>query len=526
MSVHAIDLSFTWPDGSRVLRDVGLDLHPGLHAVIGDNGAGKSTLLRILAADLAPASGHVRTTGSVRFVPQSPHHGGDVATALGIAPALRAIDAVEQGSVDPDHFDAIGDAWDIGDRAAATLDRLGLGRLGLDRPTRRLSGGEHTLLAVAAAFLARPDTVLLDEPTNNLDERARSLLFAALRDFRGTILLASHDTELLRMADDIAELHDGSLRWFGGLDVYEEAIAAEQDAAERAVRDAKADVHRQRRERADNQEKLAHRAAVGKKAYREKRVPRVVMRQRRSSAQVSSAKLRATHDHRLAEASSELSAAEDRLRDEPSVRIDLPLTRVPAKRGVVSTEDLVLAHVHAEVSLDVTGPERIVVTGANGSGKSTLLRTIAGLEDPAAGSAKTHVPARFLPQHHDLLDPGLDIVDNVRTHAPQATPQHIRGRLARFGFPGDRALLTASALSGGERLRATLACLLLTEPAPQLLILDEPTNNLDRRAVDALLAALRGYQGALIVASHDPQFRGRLSPTRELHLGETEGVVV
>jgi ATPase subunit of ABC transporter with duplicated ATPase domains len=172
----------------------------------------------------------------------------------------------------------------------------------------------------------------------------------------------------------------------------------------------------------------------------------------------------------------------------------------------------------ARAELIVCGPERIALTGPNGAGKSTLLRTITGEIAPVSGEVKLAVPVRYLPQRLNILDPELTVVQNVARAAPKATVNQIRARLARFLFRGRRADQLAGTLSGGELFRATLATLLLAEPPPQLLLLDEPTNSLDMASVRQLSGALRSYQGAMIVASHDVPFLRDLGITRWLRL--------
>ncbi|UGQ13098.1 ATP-binding cassette domain-containing protein [Yinghuangia sp. ASG 101] len=519
-SVVCTDLDFSWPDGGALFRGLQLAVGPGRTGLVGLNGAGKSTLLRLMAGELAPARGSVSVHGRLGYLPQNLTLDTEarVDDVLGIAAKRAALHAIEAGSVDEAHFAAVGDDWDVEERASATLARLGLGRLELDRTTGRLSGGECVLLALAGQLMRQPDVLLLDEPTNNLDLVARELLYDAVESWRGALIVVSHDRELLDLVDQIADLRDGGVRWFGGtFTEYERALEVEQDAAERMVRVAESDVRRQKRELADAQVKLARRVRYGQKMWDNKREPKVVMSARKRQAQVTAGKHRTVHTERLAGARERLTEAERAVRDDDAIRVDLPLTAVPAGRVVVSLPGVRLRH-GPRVKLDVRGPERIALVGRNGSGKTTLLRTVAGLAAPEGGEVKREVPLRYLPQRLDLLFDELTIAENVGRFAPGATDNEIRARLARFLFKGRKADQRADTLSGGERFRATLAALLLAEPPPQLLMLDEPTNNLDLSGVRQLTEALESYQGAVIVASHDVPFLRDIDATRWLRL--------
>jgi len=516
-------LDFAWPDGTPVLTGVSLAIGPGRTGLIGVNGSGKSTLLRLIAGELTPARGSVAVAGELGYVPQDVTltAGLRVDEALGVAPVLAALRAIEAGDPSEENFALVGTGWDAEERTRAALARLGLEHVPLDRRVGELSGGESMLLCLAAQFLRRPAVLLLDEPTNNLDRAARDRLLDAVRSWAGTLVLASHDRELLELAGQIGELRGGELRWYGGsLSGYEATVAAEQEAAERTVRAAESDVRRQKRELAETRIKLDRRVRYGQKMYDTKREPRAVMRIRKRQAQVSAAKLRGTQLDRLDDAAKRLAAAEEAVRDDSEIRIDMPETAVPAGRTVLTLSGVRLRY-GARAELTVRGPERIAVTGRNGAGKTTLLRTIAGEIPPAAGEARVAVPVRYLPQRPGLLDPELTVVQNVARAAPAATSNQIRARLARFLFRGRRADQLVRTLSGGELFRATLATLLLAEPAPQLLLLDEPTNNLDMASVRQLTGALAAYPGALMVASHDVAFlRGKTGPVKVLGQGD------
>lgn len=526
LSLTCTSLSFAWPDGTPVFDDLQIAFGPGRTGLVGVNGSGKSTLLKLIAGELTPSDGTVRVAGEVGYLPQNVtlDTGLRVDEALGIAATRAALHAIEAGDVAEEHFATVGDDWDVEERALATLGQLGLGHVDLDRTIGEVSGGESVLLRLAALLLRRPDALLLDEPTNNLDLYARRRLYDAVSSWSGVMVVVSHDRELLELVDQIADLRSGEVAWYGGnYSVYEEALTTEQDAAERMVRVAEADLKKQKRELVDAQVKLARRKRYGQKMWDSKREPKIVMGARKRAAQESAGKHRIMHEEKLAEAKERLDEAVEAVRDDDEIRVDLPYTAVPPGRTVLTLLDLELRYgSRVRGGLDLRGPERIALIGRNGAGKTTLLRTIAGELEPVSGESKAHVPLRFLPQRLDVLDDELTVAENVARFAPDATNNRVRARLARFLFRGARADQPAATLSGGERFRAALAALMLAEPAPQLLMLDEPTNNLDMASVRQLTTALESYEGALIVASHDLPFLESIGITRWLLMEEGE----
>ncbi|CDR16777.1 ABC-F family ATP-binding cassette domain-containing protein [Streptomyces iranensis] len=524
-SVTCSAVSFQWADGTSVFDGLSLGIGRGRTGLVGTNGSGKSTLLRLIAGRLRPTEGSVTVGGSLAYLPQNITLDTTlrVDQALGIAERRAALRAIEAGDVDEAHFETVGDDWDVEERALATLGSLGLGSVGLDRTVGHLSGGETVLLRLAALLLERPDVLLLDEPTNNLDLFARRRLYDAVDSWRsGVLVVVSHDRELLERVDRIAELRSGSVTWYGGgWSAYQEALATQQEAAARTLRAAEADVRRQKRELEETHIKVARRQRHSKKMDIERRAPRIVAGARKRAAQESAGKLRDLHEDRLHEARERREEAADAVRADAEIRVSLPHTAVPAGRTVLGLSELRLQYgALRDATLHVHGPERIALVGRNGAGKTTLLRTLTGELAPLSGEARTYVPLRFLPQRLDVLDDGLSVAANVVSRAPGVTDNHIRAQLARFLFKGARAEQQAGTLSGGERFRAALAATMLAAPAPQLLMLDEPTNNLDLASVRQLTSALDSYQGALVVASHDLPFLESIGITRWLLVGE------
>ncbi len=527
--MHALSfhhLSFSWPDGRPVFSELTFATPTGLSGVVGRNGIGKSTLLRLATGALTPTAGTVQRPPSLAYVPQGVtlDTASTVADVLRIGPTLRAIRAIESGSTERDLYELVGDDWLIEERALAVLGSFGLGHLELDREVGHVSGGEATLLAVGAALLEKPECLLLDEPTNNLDSGARENLVEALVQRRGTTVVVTHDRAVLRHVTHIGELREREdrtteVRWFGGaLDEFEAALAAERDNAAQVLTTAKAAADRQARELTAHAEAAGRRARVGEKARAERKVVGMAANAKRNQAEATFARTRQIHEARLAAARDALAEAKAAIPRDRSIRVALPGTAVPRRRRVAELSALETRS-GARLTALIQGPERIHLAGPNGSGKTTLLETLLGLITPVSGSVTTYVPVGYLPQRLDVLDGTLSVVDNVLARAPGVTPHEARRLLGQFQFRGTAADAVASTLSGGERFRASLACVLLAKPEPQLLVLDEPTNNLDFESQAQLVQALEHYEGALLVVSHDEAFVEAVGPTRRWVLG-------
>lgn len=526
--VRVSQLRFAWPDGTPVFEDLSFTLGAQRTGLVAPNGAGKSTLMRLLAGQLAPASGRVEIAGNLAYLPQQLTLSGAlrVAEVLGVADRLDALAAIASGRLEQTLFDTVGDDWDLEERTRATLVRLGLDHIALDRRLGSLSGGEVMAVGLAAQWLKRPDVLLLDEPSNHLDGDARHRLYRLVDDWDGCLLVASHDRSLLERMDQIAELDRSALRLYGGgFAFYEDATRVETEAAEQEVRGLRQALKREQRERQQARERTERRAGNAARNLSSAGLSRIVAGNRKRAAQVSAARSDDVHSARVVDAQQRLVEARRGLRDTPELRLELPATEVPPSRLLLRGQGLQVVRdgralfASDGVDLQIRGPERIALGGANGAGKTTLLQLIAGDLSPHAGSVQRG-PGRIamLSQRLDALDPHESVAGNFARCTPEL-PDAERGHLlARWLFRADDMHLPVSALSGGERLRASLACVLHATPAPQLLVLDEPTNNLDLDAVRELESALRAYRGALVVVSHDDAFVDHLSPTRRLML--------
>jgi ATPase subunit of ABC transporter with duplicated ATPase domains len=515
-------IALTTPDGRTLFDGLTLALGRERTGLVGRNGCGKSTLLHLIAGGIEPASGSVQRAGSIGMLAQLADERQSVSQALGIECVLARLRRLEQGDGSLD--DAAQADWTLETRLQAALLETGLPALPLDRPIASLSGGERTRVALARLLIEAPDLLLLDEPTNNLDADGRQAVAQLLERWQGGVIVASHDRALLERVDRIVELTPIGVTLFGGAwtafaeqrDAIRARVEADLGRASDALRSTERALQKAK-------EKKARRDKAGR-AWRAKGVEdKMFMDREKERAENSGARDSHLADRQIGDRSEALEQARARVEILTPLAIELPKTDLPGSRELVTFREVAMAFdgraLFGPLSFAVRGPERIAIRGANGSGKSTLLRLIIGELTPSAGTI--HRPTdrvAVLDQHVGLLDPATSILDNLRRLNPDLSDNDAHAALARFAFRNKAALQIAATLSGGERLRAGLACVFARPEPPLLLLLDEPTNHLDLAAIEELENALKDFDGALIAVSHDQTFSQAIGIEREIAL--------
>ena len=580
MSFHiTLDhISYAHPSEPPLFVNLSAVFSAPLTGLIGDNGCGKTTLMRLIFGDLTPDSGSLAVPERMAYLPQDLGLDREqtLAELCGISEILWALQAVESGEYSPELYDTIGDNWDVEERTLTALATYGFTpgtqvdrdnpdtvRALFARQMHSFSGGEAVIAALASLMVSDPEFILLDEPTNNLDSAAKAQLFTALEALPCPALIISHDRDLLERMHVIAELHAdrqglAHLRLFeGNYSTYRQALDTEQQAAQRRVSEAKNRVRSAHREWVHAQEIISKNMA---QVWKDDQ-PDTILALAKDASRQAAAKLRVLRVGKQEQAQEEYQNAQNEVRVQEKIYAELSQQPLPAGRKVLELSRVDSRCVDSRVSretfaiqqptkvdslhispagadsesqqgtpaerpehLILSGPEHLRITGANGSGKTTLLEAIAHAGDPEYRSpvepayrVEYCIEGAYIPQRI-TLDPELTLLQSVQRANPGVSEQHLRDQLARLLFRRESVHHKTSELSGGERFRAAVAQVLLADPVPQLLMLDEPTNNLDISSVDWLGQALEAYTGALIVVSHDEDFCRRIRIDRTLAL--------
>lgn len=521
--ISLANLSASLPDGTTLFSDLNLNFGPERVGLVGRNGVGKSTLLRMISGDQRPSSGGVQRHGTTarlrQTIMQSPTD--TIVDLFGVRPQINVLAKAEGGTATLAELE---DAdWSLPSRIGAALSRCDLDA---DPGTAlaQLSGGQRTRAALAAAIFANPDVLLMDEPSNNLDSEGRKALIELIRSWRGGMVVASHDRAILDEMDAIVELSPrGAKRYGGSFAHFQEQKRIEIAAAQHALADAQKHLSDAQAAAQTAQERKAHKDSRARRSRGDGGQPKMSLDARKEKSEGSDRALSKQSDAQLTAASAKVAETKAHIEVINGFRMDITPTGLPNDKRLLSIDGVTAGYacgtpVIENLSLDIVGPERIQIRGHNGSGKSTLIKLILGKLVPRSGHIERFVDAAFLDQHQTAFDREESLLEIFQERMPGTTKHTAYATLARFGFRADAVLQEAKTLSGGERLRAALACALGADPVPPLLILDEPTNHLDLDGIEALERALSSYDGALIVISHDEAFIQAVAPDRNIDL--------
>ena len=502
--------------GSRLLmEDVAFRVGPGDRVgLVGRNGAGKTTLTKILSGDGQPAAGTITRTGQIGYLPQDPRTGDlevlgrdRILSARGLDEVIRGMRATEEamGQTEGEgrekamrrysrleaEFTSRG-GYAAESEAASIASSLGLPDRVLGQPLNTLSGGQRRRIELARILFSDAQTLLLDEPTNHLDADSVVWLREHLKTYNGGLMVISHDVALIETVVNKVFYLDANRQV---LDVYN--MGWKNYLAQR-----EADERRRHRERANTEKKAAALMAQADKM-------------RAKATKAVAAQNMARRAERM------LAGLEGERRSDKVAKLRFP-TPAPCGKTPLMAEGLSRSYgsleIFTDVDLAIDRGSRVVVLGLNGAGKTTLLRLLAGIDEPDTGEIQPGhgLKLGYYAQEHETLDVSRSVLQNMKSAAPDLDETETRKVLGSFLFSGDDVDKPAGVLSGGEKTRLALAILVVS--AANVLLLDEPTNNLDPASREEVLAALRSYEGAVVLVSHDEGAVAALEPERVLLL--------
>nr|WP_067057745.1 ABC-F family ATP-binding cassette domain-containing protein [Mucilaginibacter sp. L294] len=523
------DITYIHPN--RELLFAGLNLIINKHdkiALIGNNGTGKSTLLKLLAGELQPSEGIVKTTSVPYYIPQlfGQFNHLSVAQALQVANKLQALQQILNGNITDENMTALDNDWAIEERCTGALAQWKLDGVALSQSMATLSGGQKTKVFLAGIAIHQPDVVLLDEPSNHLDAESRGLLYHYITGTKNTLVVVSHDRVLLNRLNTVFELSKRGITVYGGnYDFYAEQKVIESDAfnhdlksKEKALRKAK----ETEREAIERQQKLD---ARGKKKQEKAGVPTIMMNTLRNNAEKSTSRIKGVHTEKTGAIARELTDLRKEIPDADKMKMDFDNSSLHKGKILVTARDVNFGYDgnslwKNNLGFQITSGERISIKGQNGSGKTTLIKIMLGKLQPTTGIIdRTIVKAIYIDQDYSLIDNNLTVYEQAQHFNSGALQEHdIKIRLNRFLFTKDYWDKPCRALSGGEKMRLMLCSLSISNQSPDVIILDEPTNNLDIQNIEILTSAINEYRGTLLVISHDIYFLKQINAEREIEL--------
>ena len=523
------NIGYTHPNGDSLLDNISLSINrQDKVALVGNNGVGKSTLLHIMSGNLLPNTGTVKADASPYYVPQifGQFNEYTVAQALRIEGKLQALKEILSGNVSEENMNVLDDDWGIEERCNEALALWGLNGISLSQHMSTLSGGQKTKVFLSGITIHQPQTVLLDEPSNHLDAASREILYHYIRTTNNTLVIVSHDRTLLNLLNNICELTSKGITQYGGnYDFYLEQKAIEANALnedlkskEKALRKAR-EVERQTIERSQKLD------ARGKKKQEKAGLPTIAMNTLRNNAEKSTSRIKDVHTEKVTGLSEELNKLRKELPDKDKMKIGFDDSTLHKGKILISAKDINYTYNTAmlwkqPLSFRIISGQRLAIKGINGSGKTTLVRILLGELRPLSGNIqRADNKAIYIDQDYSLIDNSITVYEQAQQFNTGNLEEHlVKSRLTHFLFTKADWDKPCSALSGGEKMRLILCCLTLQNQSPDIIILDEPTNNLDIQNIEILTTAINQYNGTLITISHDAYFLKQTNIQEEIQL--------
>lgn len=524
------DITYLHPNRDLLFADLNviINKHDKI-ALIGNNGVGKSSLLNIIAGNLVLSKGLVKTDSKPYYVPQIFGQFNDytVAQALQIEDKLQALKEILNGQVTEENLALLNDDWAIEERCKSAFAHWKLDEVSLSQKMESLSGGQKTKVFLAGIRIHQPEIILLDEPSNHLDTLSRKILYNDIVTSRKTLVVVSHDRTLLNLLNVVFELDKRGIAIYGGnYDFYAAQKALEGEALTQTLKNKEKMFRKAKeteKEAVERQQKLD---ARGKKKQEKAGVPTIFMNTLRNNAEKSTSRMKDVHAEKTTAISEELTQLRKELPAIDKMKMDFDSSALHKGKILIEAKNLNFGY-HDQLlwkealSFQIKSGERLAITGGNGSGKTTLIKMILGQFEPQSGSIeRADVQSIYMDQDYSLIDPALQVYEQAQQFNSGALQEHeIKIRLNRFLFTKEDWDKPCKALSGGEKMRLMLCALTISNQAPDMIILDEPTNNLDLQNIEILTAALNEYQGTLLVVSHDEYFLKQINVEHSIDIG-------
>lgn len=575
MSIILSGISFHYANQQPLFKSVNLSVATGRKvSVIGNNGTGKSTLLKLIAGELTPSSGSIRCASTPYYIPQQIGITGiSVSQALNVSDKIEALHAIYEGSEKYEYYDILADDWDIESRCRTALDDWGLPNVELNTPIDSLSGGEKTKLFLAGIDIHHPAIILLDEPTNHLDYSSLRNLYEFIRNSKSTLIIVSHDVTLLNLLEDTYELSPKGLKLYGGnYDFYKIQKDVEEQALKQQIDAERINLKLVRKKAKEMNERQEKRARQGEK--NKYQIPPIMRQLLKNNGEKTSTRLKEKHTKTVCQSRQKLTELIEKQNVACELKLDfenallhngkvlisarrinfkystrallqensLDIEKRNEEHSYLKEDNTTVGNITSQseerihskedsvtakgflwknpLDMEIRSGERIHLKGDNGSGKTTLLKLFIGELLPSTGEiTKADFSFVYLDQEYSKVRTSQTLLELAQMYNHRSLPDHeLKLRLHRALFPKEMWDKPCHVLSGGERMRLYLCCLMISNQIPDVFILDEPTNNLDLLSLQILTSTIKNYRGTVLIVSHDQRFIEEIGITRVIEL--------